>query len=94
MAAVTDLQWYSGPAGPLKSRSVVDISTTDYTDDRGFLVEAATAGDLTYRPLIGAADQTQTVTAGGYPSVAGVPVICTAVRSSTSTVTSVVVGHL
>ena len=91
--AVVDLQWYSGPAGPLKSRSVVDISTTDYVDHRGFLVQAAGAGDLTYRPLIGTADQTETVTAGGYPSVAGVPVICIAVRS-TSTVTSIVVGHL
>lgn len=91
-ASVVDLQWYGGPAGPLKSREVVDISSTDFVDDRGFLVEAAGAGDLTYRPLIGE-DQTQTVTAGGYPSVAGVPVVCVAVRS-TSTVTSIVVGHL
>ena len=92
-AAIAPLQYQAGPIGPLKDRRVIDISADDFLDVRGFVVEAIDAGDITYRTLGGTADVTQTLAAGDYPAVAGVPVLCTAVRT-TSTVTTVVVGWL
>lgn len=86
------------PLGPLRDKRVVDISNNDFVDTDGFIVVAAADGDLVYRTLNGDADQTENgLTAGDSINVAGVPVLCTHVRSvagSSTTVTSIVVGYI
>lgn len=89
-----DAQYGTVPVGPLRDKLTVDISSSDYVEDRGFVCQAATAGDLTYRTHQGEQDQTEAgLDAGDAVEVAGVPVALRAVRSS-STVTSIVVGLL
>lgn len=83
---IANIDGVQGAVGPLKANPVIDITANDYEDDRGFIVQALTAGDLTYRTFDGDADQTETLVAAGFPNVCGVPVLCRAVRS-TSTVT-------
>lgn len=92
--AISNAGQFLGPIGPLKDKRVVDISTNDFEDGRGFVVQVATAGALAYRTLEGDADQSENGLAkGAIVNVAGVPVLCRALRAS-STVTSVVVGYL
>ena len=81
-----------GVVGPLRDKYTETIGTDDFELERGFICVAATTGDITYRTLTGAVDQTETIaTAGTAITVAGVPVLITAVRGSSS-VTSIVVG--
>lgn len=94
MSNIFDMEHAKGGIGPLKDKAVVDISANDFVDSRGFLVVAATTGDLTYRTLAGSVDQTETGLAiGDLVNVGGFPVVCRAVRTA-STVTSIVVGYL
>ena len=87
-----NLNHYHEPAGPLRDKRTVDISSDDFVHEPGFICQAATAGSLIYRTLNGESDQTETGLAiGDSINVAGVPVILQAVRSS-STVTSIVIG--
>ena len=81
-----------GVIGPLRDKFTVTIGSDDYTIERGFLCVAATTGTIRYRTVLGAADQTETITtAGTAVAVAGVPVVVQTVRG-TSTITSIVVG--
>ena len=81
-----------GPVGPLKH--VRNIATNaDFEDPRGFIAQAVGAGNLTYVPFAGDADVTDALEAGGFPNVAGIPVLCRAIRAA-STVATVRVGYL
>lgn len=77
--------------GPLGDKLTVTIGTDDYEPGWPFVCQAGTDGDLTYRTVDGATDQTETLTAGDSIQVAGLPVALRAVRG-TSTITSIVVG--
>lgn len=81
------------PVGPLRGRKTVTIGSEDVEFDAGVIVQAATAGDLVYHPLYGGSDITETVAVGDFPNVAGIPVLVSAIRGS-STVTEVVIGLL
>lgn len=92
--AITDCRGTIGSIGPLKDMSAPDVSAADYTDERGFVVEATSPGDVAVRTLEGAADQTVTgLTAGDVVGVGGVPVICRAIRAA-GTTAAVRIGHL
>ena len=90
---ILDASITQGAVGPLKEKRVVDISVNDFEDARGFVVQAGADGDLTYRPLVGNADLTDTLVAGGSVNVGGVLVLCRAVRAA-STIDSIVIGFL
>ena len=82
------------PIGPLRDRIVVDIGSEDYEPGGGFVCQAAAAGDLDFRTWAGQADQSVAgMSVGDAVEVAGVPVLLSAVRG-TSTVTRIVVGRL
>ena len=87
-----NLNQYHEPAGPLRDKRTVSISSDDFVHESGFICQVAGAGNLIYRTLNGETDQTEAgLSAGDSINVAGVPVILQAVRSS-STVTSIVIG--
>ena len=91
---IPNLSNYGDPIGPLRDKKVITIATADYVDERGFLCQVGTDGNLTYRTLAGTEDLTETsMDAGDFVNVAGIPVIVTAVRGS-STVTSITIGIL
>lgn len=82
------------PIGPLRDRLVVEIGAEDYAPGGGFVCEAAAAGQLDFRTWAGQADQSIAgMSAGDAVEVAGVPVLLSAVRA-TSTVARIVVGRL
>ena len=87
-----NLEGVQGAVGPLKHVRTLNTNA-DFEDDRGFVVQAVGAGNLTYVPIAGDADVTETLEAGGFPQVCGIPVACRIVRAS-STVASVRVGYL
>lgn len=90
-----DYSDFAGPIGPYRDKRVVAIGDDDFVLDTGFTCQAATAGDLTYRTLIGEADQEETNLAVG-DTITGpsdIPVVLKAVRGSSS-VTSIVIGIL
>ena len=83
------------PLGPYRDKRTVDISAADFVREQGFTCQAANGGNLTYRTLEGAQDETENGLSAGDTIVGpgGIPVILSAVRS-TSTVTSIVIGIL
>ena len=81
------------PIGALRDKRTVDISTGDHVDKGGFVCQAAKAGELTYRTVAGAADQSESIEEGGAVEVAGIPVLLQAVRAS-SAIGKIVVGKL
>ena len=82
---------YEQPMGPLRDKRTVSIAANDFEMKSGFVAQAVEAGTLTYRTIIGETDETETVTAGEAITVAGVPVLLRALRSS-SAVNNVVIG--
>lgn len=91
--AVPDLTQYDSPLGPLRDKFTETIGTDDYILHDGFICQVGSDGDVTYRTLHGAADQTETLTSGDVVSVGNVPVVLRAVRGA-STVTSIIVGRV
>ena len=91
-ASIASVQGVQGGVGPLKHVRTVNTNA-DIEDARGFIVQAVGAGDLTYRPVAGDADITETLVAGGFPHVCGIPVMVSAVRAA-STVATVRIGYL
>ena len=89
--AAPDLNHFDSPLGPLRDKRTVTIAATDIEFPSGVIVQAATAGDLAYRTLVGTLDATETLAIGDSINVAGIPVVLRVIRG-TSTVTSVVVG--
>ena len=88
--AITDLSYIFGPVGPLRTERSVDISSDDFEDTRGFLVQAGGAGTITYTTLEG--DRiTKAVTQGVVLGVGNFPVVCTQVDAS-STIGTIIVG--
>lgn len=85
-----NLRFLNYPLGPVR-----DFWSDDLDDDveraAGFLAVAVSDGDVTFRTLHGAADQTQTLEAGQWVGPrADMPCVLSAIRD-TSTVTSVYV---
>ena len=92
--AAPDLNHFDSPLGPLRDKRTVTVGADDLEFPSGVIVQVATAGNLTYRTLVGTADQTESGLAiGDTINVASIPVVIRAIRG-TSTVTSVVVGAL
>ena len=60
--------------GPLRDKYSVTVGTDDIDLDGGFIVQAGSAGDITYRTLFGIADQTETVAAGDTIGIGNHPV--------------------
>ena len=91
-----NLRHDQGPIGPLRDRFAhTTHATNDYEDERGFICQLGTAGDVVYRTMLGSADITESgKSAGDVISVGTIPVILTAVRSLAggTTVTSLVIG--
>ena len=91
---IPDIRNRDLPVGPLRDRLVITIGTDDYVLEQGFICQVNTAGNITYRTIEGESDQAQTgLSAGDIINVAGIPVLLSAVRG-TSTVTSIIVGRL
>ena len=89
-----DLNHLDDPLGPPRDKRIIAIGTEDFVLDTGFICQVATVGNLTYRTLTGAADQTEaSLAVGDVIAVCGIPVVLRAVRGS-STVTSIVIGVL
>ena len=82
------------PAGPLRGREVVDVSSEDYVHESGFVLQVGGSGNVTYRTQLGTADVTETFSAAGMVAVAGTPVLLTAVRMTGTTATGLVAGLL
>ena len=57
-----------------------DISSEDYVNDHGFIVQIVVGGDLTYRPIDADADVTQTFASEDRILACGIPLVCGAVR--------------
>ena len=69
-----------GGIGPVVGVRTVDLAAADFEDPRGFVWHCTADGTYTYRAIDSSADTTVTLTAGEYPQVASVPVLCEAVR--------------
>ena len=82
------------PAGPLRGREAVDVSSSDFVRDSGFVLQVGGSGNVTYRTQLGTADVTETFSAAGMVAVAGTPVLLTAVRMTGTTATGLVAGLL
>ena len=83
--------------GPIMRARTVDISAADFTDDDdeyGFLVDVSKAGDLVVIPSGSSAEmEFAGLDAGGFPNVAGVPILCRTVKASAA-IGSVNVGYV
>ena len=90
-----DYTLYAGPLGPYRDVRAVDISAADYERAGGFTVQVTAAGSLTYRTLLGDADETTEGLSAGdsITGPGGIPVMIRAVRSS-STITGILAGIL
>ena len=97
---VPNLKNLDRPLPTLRDTEVVDISTTDYENEQGFIAVVNSSGNnqtVVFRTLEGSQDQTRTIRAGAFiGNVGGVPVALKAVRNATGsgTVTSIEVGIL
>ena len=90
--AAPDLNHFDSPLGPLRDKRTITVAAADLEFPSGVIVQVATAGNLTYRTLVGVADQTETgLAANAVISVGNIPVIIRTIKGS-STVTSVVIG--
>ena len=90
---ITDLRLVSGAVSAVRAARRVALDGNDFTDERGFIVQAATSGTLTFRPLDAEQDLSFHVTGGYFPSVCGIAVLCSAIRG-TSAVQNVLIAYL
>lgn len=81
----------SGPEGPLKDVATIDVSSADFEDDNGFIVQVGGAGVLKYETLAGST-VTVTLAANGFPNVCGIPVKIRKVFTDTTTATDIIGG--
>lgn len=70
--------------GPLRDRVAVDVSSSDFVRDGGFILQVNASGSITYRTLDGDTDITEMFSAAGTVNVGGVPVLLRAVRQASS----------
>ena len=91
--AAPDLRQLDTAIGPYRDKRVVAIGSDDFEQPTGFTCQVATAGDLTYETLHGAAEITKTGLSAGdtITGPGGIPVVLRKISGS-STVTSVVIG--
>ena len=90
---VTSFEHVAGAIGPLRDKQLIDISSDDFVDVRGFILQAAAAGDIQYTTLAGTT-AVETVTEGAVISVGSYAVLCRSVNAANSTIDSVVIGYL
>lgn len=82
-----------GAIGPYRDKYTVTVGTEDIEIPGGAMVQAGSAGNITYRTMDGESDQTETLTAGATVlGAGGIPVIIIAIRG-TSTITSAVISR-
>ena len=89
-----DLSTHGSTLPVLRSKLIIDISTEDYINERGFIAVVQADGDLHYVTLEDD-ELTETLSAGDTVNVAQVPVALKRVRSvanGNSTVNSIQVG--
>lgn len=80
--------------GPVRGRAEVDVSSEDYENAAGFILQVGSSGSVVYRPLDGNADVTETFTAAGVVAVGAVPLLLRAVRRTGTNATGLVAGLL
>ena len=80
--AIADRRKFEGALGPCQAARIVDIDAAAFEDERGFVFTAATDGEYVFRPADAAMDLRQMLMAGEHPTVAGVAILCTAVRQA------------
>ena len=90
--AIADQRSYEGALGPVQAARVVSLDTEAFEDPRGFVFQSAADGDYAYLPVGAPVDLRQTLMAGEHPTVAGVAILCTAVRQGAGL--SIVVANL
>lgn len=95
-----DLSNQQDPLPLLRDRQVIDVSTTDYEREQGFICEVASTGSaqtIVVTTLEGTENTISGVPKNYIPSVASVPVALKKVEAAGNgdgTVTSIVVGLL
>lgn len=80
--------------GPVRGREALDVSSEDYENAAGFILQVGSSGAVAYRPLDSDEDVTETFTAAGVVAVGGVPLLLRAVRHTGTTATGLVAGLL
>ena len=80
--AIADRRKFEGALGPVQDARVVALDAADFEDQRGFVWAAAADGDYRFRPAEASVDLMQNLAAGEYPQVAGVAILCVAVRQA------------
>ena len=89
---IADARRISGPVGPVRNARFVDLAGADFEDPRGFVFTANADGVYVFRPESADADLTLALLPNEAPTVAGRPMLCTAVRMGAGL--SIFVGNL
>jgi len=89
--------WSEGPSqlsatkialapGPLRDKFPIDVSSADYEDADGFILQSNHSADqaVTYVPFDSDTDRTETLPSGGFVQVANTPVLIHTVRMTGS----------
>ena len=89
-----DLRYSEYDVGHPKTKKVLIVANlnADYVDEKGFIIQAGSSGDIVYTPLDQKDSLTETFAVGGYPNVCGLPVVCKSITVTGTTVTSIIVG--
>ena len=90
--AIADQRSYEGALGPVQAARVVDLDTAGFEDPRGFVFQSAVDGTYSFHPVGAPVDLQQMLMAGEHPTVAGVAILCDAVRQGAGL--SIVVANL
>ena len=78
--------------GPIRDKKVVTgTATNGYTAANAFLLQAGAAGDVVYRTIEGTL-LTETLAAGAFVNVAGIPVMCREVLANGTTIDTLIIG--
>ena len=90
--AIADQRNFEGALGPVQNARAVDIDSAGFFDERGFVFQSSVDGMYSYLPAGASVDLRQQLNAGEWPTVAGVAILCTAVRAGLGL--SIVVANL
>ena len=90
---MADISELTGLLPGYRRLDAVDVSVNDYVHLGGFHLYIGAAGTVVYRSMDSDTDVSVTFTAAGLLGLSGIPVICIAVRT-TSTATDMQAGVL
>ena len=96
---IPDIRNRDLPVGPLRAKVVYTLGNDDYVLANGFICQVVGTGDVTYRCVEDASDQTETIaTSGAIIGVGNHPVLLGIVRGHSSgtdtSITALVIGRL